>query len=221
MERTSIYIDGANFYHLVLRKLGKTELDFDFDKFANVLANDRNIVEMGKRFYIGTVFEKEGDVKSKEAMSKQTKLFTILVNSKWQIKTSKLRERIEEIIIDDRLLEYQEIRKLGIEKIHYMRLREKGIDVKLATDLLVGAVDDKYDVAVVVSSDNDIIPAIDWVRNRMNKKVEYIGFSIPDEKDDTKSTKPSLTLIRKTDIQRTLVVSDIYPFIKLKLPFGE
>lgn len=217
MERVSIYIDGGNFYHLVLRKLGSTELDFDFDKFATFLENGRKIVEKGKRFYIGTVFEKEGDLKSREAMSKQTKLFTILSAAQWEIKTSKLRERTEEIVIDSRVIEFQEIKKFGIEKIHYTRLREKGIDVKLATDLIVGAIDNKYDVAIVVSSDNDIIPAIDWVRKRANKKVEYIGFSIPDEKNDEKSTKPSLTLIRKTDIQRTLVASDIEPFIKLKL----
>jgi len=221
MERASIYIDGGNFYHLVLRKLGKTELDFDFDKFVNFLENGRKITDEGKRFYIGTVFEKEGDLRSKEAMSKQTKLFTILRNSKWQIKTSKLRERMEEILIDDRVLECKQIKKLGVEKIHYTRLREKGIDVKLATDLIVGAIDNKYDTAIVVSSDNDIIPAIDWVRIRTKKKIEYIGFSIPDKEDDNKSTKPSLTLIRKTDIQRTLVVSDVEPFIKSILPFDK
>jgi uncharacterized LabA/DUF88 family protein len=214
MERVSIYIDGGNFYHLVLKKLGITELDFDFDQFAIFLENGRKIAEKGKRFYIGTVFEKEGDLRSKEAMSKQTKLFTTLRNTQWEIKTSKLRERTEEIIIDERVAECQKIKKFRIEKIHYTRLREKGIDVKLATDLIVGAFDDKYDVAVVVSSDNDIIPAIDWVRKRTTKKVEYIGFSILDKKDEKKSTKPSLTLISKTDIQRTLVVPDVEQFIK-------
>ncbi|PIT89061.1 MAG: hypothetical protein COU27_02310 [Candidatus Levybacteria bacterium CG10_big_fil_rev_8_21_14_0_10_36_7] len=98
--------------------------------------------------------------------------------------------------------------------MQYERLREKGIDVKLATDLIVGAIDDKYDVAVVVSSDADIIPAIDWVRNRTHKKVEYIGFSITDGTDQKKSATPSLTLMAKTDIQRTLVASDLKPFIQ-------
>jgi hypothetical protein len=102
----------------------------------------------------------------------------------------------------------------GIEKIQYERLREKGIDVKLATDLIVGAIDDKYDAAVVVSSDADIVPAIDWVRNRKHKKVEYIGFSIIDVENEKKSTVPSLTLIARTDIQRTLVASDLKPFIQ-------
>ena len=219
MQKTkvNIFIDGGNFYHLVLRKLGITELDFDFDKFATFLANDREIVAMGKRYYIGTVMEKEGDVRSKEAMSKQTTLFTKLKNSHWEIKTSKLRKRMEEIKIDDRVVDYKKLLKLGIQKIEYERMREKGIDVKLATDLIVGAIDKKYDTAIVVSSDTDIVPAIDWVRNRTDKKVEYVAFSIIDNEDKKKSTNPSLTLIAKTDIKRTLVVSDLKPFIQENL----
>ena len=219
-ERVNIFIDGGNFYHLALRKLGSSESNFDFEKFANFLANGRKIVEMGKRYYIGTVMEKVGDQKSKEAMSKQTTLFTRLKGSHWEIKTSKLRKRLEEIKIDDRVVDYKNILEKGIEKIQYERLREKGIDVKLATDLIVGAVDDKYDIAVVVSSDADIIPAIDWVRNRTHKRIEYIGFSITDSKDEKKSATPSLTLMAKTDIQRTLVASDLKPFIQSNL-FGE
>lgn len=217
MERVNIFIDGGNFYHLVLKKLETNELYFDFDKFVNFLANGREIVAMGKRFYIGTVVEKDGNQKSKEAMSKQTTLFNILKNSGWEIRTSKLRKRIEEIIIDDRVVNYKEIQEKGINKIQYERLREKGIDVKIATDLIVGAIDDKYDIAIIVSSDGDLIPAIDWVRRRINKKIEYVGFSIPDEKDEKKSTKPLLSMITKTDIQRTLIVSDLKPFIKKDL----
>jgi len=211
-ERVNIFIDGGNFYHLALRKLGFSESNFDFEKFAVFLANDRKIVDMGKRFYIGTVPERLGDQRSKDKMSKQTALFTRLRDAKWEIRTSKLRKRLEEIKIDDRVVDYKNILKRGIEKIQYERLREKGIDVKLATDLIVGALDDKYDVAVVVSSDADIIPAIDWVRNRTHKKVEYIGFSITDGEKEKKSATPSLTLIAKTDIQRTLVAADLKSF---------
>lgn len=177
-ERVNIFIDGGNFYHLALRKLGSSESNFDFNKFATFLANGRKVVEMGKRYYIGTVMEKVGDLRSKEAMSKQTALFTRLINADWEIRTSKLRKRIEEIKIDDRVFDYKNILKKGIEKIQYERLREKGIDVKFATDLIAGAVDNKYDVATVVSSDADLVPAIDWVRNRTGKKIEYIGFQL-------------------------------------------
>jgi uncharacterized LabA/DUF88 family protein len=217
MKRAHIFIDGGNFYHLVLKKLGITELDFDFERFAIFLANDRTIAEMGKRYYIGTVPEKEGDQKSKEAMSKQTTLFDTLKKTDWQIKTSKLRRRNEEINIDARVLNYERIRALGIEKIEYERFREKGIDVKLATDLIVGAIDNKYDTAILVSSDGDLIPALDWIRNRTKKKIEYVGFSILDKENEKKSTNPLITLLSKTDTKRILVESDLKPFIQQKL----
>lgn len=212
-NKVSIYIDGSNFYHLVLKKLGLDETRFDFEKFAIFLANDSIISDMGKRFYIGAVREKEGDIRTKNAMSKQTSLFTSLKNNKWEIRTSKLQKRTEKIIIDSRVANYKKLLKLGIKEITIERLREKGIDIKLATDLIVGAVDNKYDTAIIVSSDSDLIPAIDWVRYRMKKIIEYIGFSIPDEFNPENSTNPLISLIVKTDIKRILVKSDLQSFI--------
>lgn len=214
-ERVQLFLDGGNLHHLVFKKLGIQELDFAFEEFAEFLANGRIITDAGKRFYVGTVREKEGDVRSKKAMSRQTILFTQLRSSGWEIKTSKLRSRTEKVVIDDRVKNYEELRKKGIKEVEFERTREKGIDVKLATDLIVGSVDNKYDTAVVVSSDGDLVPAIDWVRHRQNKKVEYIGFSIAGQNND--EARPSQTLITHTDIQRILVASDLKPFIKQKL----
>ena len=149
-------------------------------------------------------------------MSNQTILFSELLKSKWEIKTSKLRTRQEKIRIDYRVQDYQKLQKLGIKEIVYQRSREKGIDVKLATDLIVGAVDKKYDVAIVISSDTDLVPAVDWVRNRMKLKIEYVGFSIS-ESEKHEATRPVKTLIYHTDIQRVLSEADIMPFIKPKL----
>jgi len=149
-------------------------------------------------------------------MSKQTKLFTTLKSGGWEIKTSKLRTRIEKIRIDERVPNYAELHKKGIKSIEVRTTREKGIDVKLATDLIVGAVDDRYDTAIVISSDSDLVPAIDWVRMKGKKKIEYIGFSILDKRDEKASTRPLQTMIGHTDIQRILVESDISKFIKAR-----
>jgi len=215
-ERVQIFIDGGNFFHLALKKLGIGENDFSFNGFANFLANGREIVSMGKRFYVGTVREQVGDPRSKKAMSKQTKLFTTLKTTGWEIKTSKLRTRIERIKIDGRVVNHEELRRKGVNEIEIRTTREKGIDVKLATDLIVGAVDDRYDTAIIVSSDSDLVPAIDWIRIKRNKKVEYIGFSILDEKDERNTTKPLQTMISRTDIQRILVASDLKEFIQVQ-----
>jgi len=213
MERVCIIVDSGNFYHLVLKKLNIQDIDFDFEKFVNFLADGREIIKEGKRFYVATVRE---NYESKQAMSRQTMLFTTLSGSRWVIKTSKLKTRIEKIKVDKRMVDCQKLLNLGINEIEYIRSREKGIDVKMATDLIIGAIDKKYDTAILISSDTDLVPALDLVRLRLKTKIEYIGFSI--SKNDTcEKTKPVPRMIGKTDIQRVLVESDIRPFIIKKL----
>ena len=51
------------------------------------------------------------------------------------------------------------------------RAEEKGIDVLMALDIAIGARDDAYDVAVVVSADTDLAPAIE-VALDAGKRVE-------------------------------------------------
>ncbi len=81
------------------------------------------------------------------------------------------------------------------------RTREKGTDVKIAIDLVVGASDDLYDVAIVISSDTDLIPAIKYIKHK-NKQVEYIGFS----------HAPSLGMQKHVDFSRLLSNHDITNF---------
>lgn len=79
---------------------------------------------------------------------------------------------------------------------------EKGVDVKLAVDLLVGAYEDIYDEAIVISSDTDLIPAIDKSR-QLGKSVEYIGFA----------HQPSLALQRYSTLSRLLIKEEFLPFV--------
>ncbi len=213
-KRISIFIDGGNFHHLAIKKIGITENEFDFEAFVNFLKENNAIAENGKRFYIGTVREKEGDEASKRSMAKQTSLFAELKKYHWQLGTSKLKTRIETITVDHRMQEYKKIQGIGIQEIVYERKREKGIDVMLATDLIVGAVEDSYDTAIVISSDADLLPAIKWVREAKKKQVVYVGFSIADKNNEKNSSRPLSSMIQNTDFQRVLVETDLSPFIK-------
>ena len=191
------------------RTTGGNRRPLDKMERSDILANGRRIA--GKRYYVGTVRERPGDLRSKAAMARQTKFFTILHSYGWDIFTSKLRTRPEKIIIDDRVKGHKELLERGVFQIEFERTREKGIDVKMATDLIVGALDDQYDVAIVVSSDADLVPAIDWVRYRKSKKIEYIGFSLAGS-DPAQNTRPLQTLISKSDIQRIFSKPDLLPF---------
>lgn len=62
--------------------------------------------------------------------------------------------------------------------------REKGIDVRLALDLVLGAIDDDYDVAVIFSQDKDLNEAVDSVHHERSRVGRWIhlecSFPIPD-----------------------------------------
>jgi uncharacterized LabA/DUF88 family protein len=69
---------------------------------------------------------------------------------------------------------YVEVR-LGIAKQRRDHVVEKGVDVMLATDLVVRAYQDQYDTAILVSGDGDFYPAIQAVKDR-GKQVEVAAF---------------------------------------------
>lgn len=53
--------------------------------------------------------------------------------------------------------------------------REKGVDVKIAVDLVSLAGDKKIKTAILCSSDSDLQPAVEEVRGR-NVEIIYLGF---------------------------------------------
>ncbi|MDD5725783.1 MAG: NYN domain-containing protein [Patescibacteria group bacterium] len=177
-ERVAIYIDGSNFY-FKLKSLDSNLanlLKFDFNGLCKYLSKDRKIIS--KRYYVGVVREKLGDAKSQQLRKDQQRLFWHL-NSAFQsfcIKKGRLQQND------------------GI-------FHEKGVDVQLAVDLVVGAYEDYYDTAILISSDTDLVPAIRKVRE-MGKKIEYIGFS----------HQPSFGMIKHADSVKLLGKDDLEPF---------
>jgi len=178
-ERVAIYIDGGNFY----RRLKDSEINFpngvkfDYDKFIDFLLRKRKLVS--RRYYIGIVRDFNGSEKSKKLVKSQQKFLSELEKAGFVIKRGK-------IVYDDG------------------SIREKGVDVKIATDLIIGATDNLYDTAIVVSSDTDLIPAIKYIKYK-NKKVEYVGFS----------HNPSFGMIKESDLRRLLLSEEINKFKKL------
>lgn len=55
-----------------------------------------------------------------------------------------------------------------------VKTEEKGSDVHLGVRLVADAFDDQFDVAVLVSGDSDLQPAVDIVRTRASKHVIVI-----------------------------------------------
>lgn len=171
MERVSIFIDGSNFFYYSKEINVPTFPKFDFEKLVLFLAQGRIIVE--KNYYIGGVRANPQDKKAIQMLSKQMSFFSYLKKHGWTIRKGFL------------------LKNNG--KHH-----EKGVDVLLALDLALGAVDAKYDKAILVSSDTDLLPAVREVKNR-NKQVEYIGFS----------HRPSLGMVSNCSSSRMITEADL------------
>ena len=171
-----ILVDGSNFYHRLKEpKIAiKNPLNFNYKSFKNWLCSERKLI--AANYYVGAIREEKKNLKSKKMLANQLRLFSRLRASGWKIYLGYI---------------------LKSDGYH-----EKGVDVKIAVDLLVGAYEDQYDTAILVSSDTDLLPAIDKARS-LGKNIEYVGFG----------HKPSFALLKHCDNSRLLVKGDLLPFV--------
>ena len=158
-EKVAVFIDGSNLYYKLKDLEIQHTTEFNYLGLAKKLARDRDMVYLG--YYVGAVRAKPGDVKSESLRKSQRIFFNLLRKAGIVIKKGYLLE--------------------SGGKYH-----EKGVDVQIATDLLIGAYENQYDIALLISSDNDLIPAIKKICS-LGKQVDYIGFS----------HKPSFGLIQE------------------------
>ena len=176
-DRVAIYFDGNNTYNK-LKILGLPEKTkrFSLANFSAHLLGERRLIS--KRYYIGIVKNYDNSEKGDLRVRSQQRFLDGMRTDGFDVKPGK-------IMYDGK-----------------GDIREKGVDVKMAVDLVIGAADNLYDIAIVVSSDTDLIPAIKYVRGGQKKIVEYVGFA----------GVPSMGLIKECDSQRLFSREDLLPF---------
>lgn len=153
-----IFIDGSNIYwgQSNFSKLCKEKFRIDFQKLIEVISSNRELVR--------TVYYCSMPVKPREA---QIKFNDYLRKLGIQVVEKKLRERTNEIT-------------------NVSSSTEKGVDVALATDLLGYAWENAYDVAILVSGDEDYIGAVQKVMSK-GKNVEVVSFKGSTSKELSKN----------------------------------
>ena len=127
-ERVMVFIDGSNLYHVLGQTCGRHDLQFD--KFAQKLANGRDL----RRVYYYNIRQEAFEDRSNA--TDQDKFLSSLYDTP-----------------------HLEV-KLGIWKQRGSTMVEKGVDVMLAVDLVTRAYNDYYDTAIIVSGDADFYPAL-------------------------------------------------------------
>lgn len=176
-QRVSVFIDGSNLY-FKLRSFDVSNLSrFNYRGLIRWLVRERQIAYAG--YYVGVVRARENDEKGQRMRLAQRNFFNFLQSPQ---------------------------QGFALRKGYLMHsddsYHEKGVDVQLAVDLLVGAYENSYDTAIVISSDTDLIPAMHKVKE-LRKQVEYIGFS----------HEPSLAMQTHATLSRLLIKEEVQPFV--------
>lgn len=162
--RTFLLIDSENFkkkIEAVYKEADKPKPDwakYDFKKLLNNVAKD---TPPGKSlFYIAKVkMDARTPDKSKE-----------LIECQRQLKTSLVKQGFE-VIVAGQVRGHEE----QGEKQKVLIFKEKGVDVKIAVDMVRFACDKLVDQIIIASSDSDLQPAIEEVKKR-GVKLIYLGF---------------------------------------------
>jgi uncharacterized LabA/DUF88 family protein len=174
-RRAAVFIDGSNFY-FKMKSLGVKRLKkYGYYALCKDLAGDRKIMTIG--YYVGVVRATFSDVKGQKLRRAQIDLFNHL--------------RDQKVIVHKGYL----MKNDGV-------YHEKGVDVKIATDMLVGAYENLYDDAIIISSDTDLLPAMQKVKE-LKKNVEYVGFG----------HQPALALQTAATRSRLLLIEELEKFV--------
>lgn len=162
MSRTLLFIDGENFIYKIeevlnSKNIKKKDVDIASIDFNTLFSNALKDFNLSKKiFYAAKLhFHSETKIKSEELIKSQRKLRNTLINQKFEFE----------------MAGHVRGQKIGSKII----FREKGVDVKIAVDLVALAADKKIKTAILCSSDSDLQPAVEEVRRR-NVEIIYLGF---------------------------------------------
>jgi len=175
-----VFIDGNNFYHNINFMRIKAS-HIDFKKLSEAVCSHFNVVWKGTRYY-NSVPNLEDN---KEIYWKHMKFLKEVEQlPNFEVITRKLQKHSTKEILQEK---NQLINSLGLcnkcqplvetncnDCVGAFKMREKGIDVKIAIDMVEFALKNKCDCIILVSGDADLIPALKVAEE--NKKIAYSVF---------------------------------------------
>ena len=143
-----IFIDGSNLYRSLKDTCGRTDLDYE--KLCLALSDGR---ELRRAYYYNA---RRDQSREPERYVSQQQFFDYLR------RVPKLEVRLGNLVYRG----FPEPRPI-----------QKGVDVRLATDMLVYALRGNYDTAILVSGDTDFADAVQAVKE-LGRNVEIALFGV-------------------------------------------
>jgi uncharacterized LabA/DUF88 family protein len=163
VKRAIAFFDGQNLFHEAREAFGYYYPNYDIQKLATSVCADQhwNLVQV--RFYTGVPDPSDDP----------------FWNSFWTAKLAAMgRQRI---VVYSRALRYRNkvVKLPGGATYSFLHGEEKGIDVRIALDIIGMAVRNKYDVAVVFSQDQDLSEVANEIRVIARQQGRWIRIACP------------------------------------------
>jgi len=167
-----VYIDGQNFLYKaaeVLIAAGRIEEKQDLHTFSFRLLFTKLLKDDALEIrYYGTRLRRYSEPQEIAEKSR------IMLDSQRRLRNSLKSQNVAFIESGNlKLRDGDKCKHCGKQDSHF---QEKGVDVRIAVDLLQSAHEGKTDSFVLVSSDTDLLPPVQYLKS-LDKKVIYVGFS--------------------------------------------
>ena len=175
-ERVIVYVDGFNLY------FGMLDAGFDYCKWLNLLLLAENLLQSNQVLV-------------------EVKYFTSRVsnNPDKQKRQNTYIEALESVGVNIYYGSYQSD-KVECKRCNniWPTYNEKMTDVNIATQILIDAYQDKYDMAMLISGDSDLVPPLRAVHEIFKNKRVFVAFP-PKRHNQSVAlvAKGSLTIGRK------------------------
>ena len=186
--QTILLVDGENFkgkMKTLFKEAGKTKPIWHEYDFVGLFKKVLDGVPVERKVFYFARIKEHADSKEK---SKQ------LIEEQRFLKTH-LEAQGFEVILSGRVRGQTEKGQNGKEILVF---KEKGVDVKIAVDMVSLACDKKVKEIILASSDSDLQPAIEETKRRGVKCV-YLGFESQPNKGLTYTTDRTI-LVRNSEV---------------------
>lgn len=165
LKRAMVFVDGQNLFHAAKEAFGYREPNFDVRRLAELVCAANQWDLRGVRFYTGL----PDDQANPRWHGYWSRKLAQMGRQDVVVFTRPLRYRIRSIQLSDGRVERGPV---GVEK---------GIDVRIALDIVGAAIANEYDVAVVFSQDQDLSEVAEEIRSiaRVTKRWIRIASAYP------------------------------------------
>lgn len=187
---TILFIDGRNFLSKITDVLNperekSKEMDFSTYNFSGLIDKVLQDIKIDRKMvYLGKLQKHDETAdKSEELIEKQRQL------------KDHLEKQGFKVIIAGRVRGYLERCPKGHETLTF---KEKGVDVRMAVDMISWACRKQLKTAIIGSSDSDLQPAIKELESLGTERI-YLGFELSPNKGLTYTTNRTI-LIRNSEV---------------------